>query len=275
MLPMFFVLPATPPDGALRLVIFDVGQGLSVAAQTRNHLLLYDTGPDFSGDADSGNRILIPSLRAQGMTKLDGLMLTHDDADHTGGALSVMQAMPIGWLSSSLPHDSPILQQSHTARRCADGQSWDWDGVHFVVLHPAADSYAQHEIRDNNRGCVLKISTDKFSVLLTADIEKDAERRLLQLHADQLPATLLVVPHHGSKTSSTPAFVEAVHPQYAVFSAGYRNRFGHPKEEVVERYRAIGSVLLRSDEDGAIMVEIDGQNFSVARYRSSHARYWR
>ncbi|MBI5436863.1 MAG: DNA internalization-related competence protein ComEC/Rec2 [Nitrosomonadales bacterium] len=274
LLPMFLVLPAAPPDGVLRLIIFDVGQGLAVAAQTHNHVLLYDTGPDFSGEADSGNRILIPSLRAMGIAQLDGLMLTHDDTDHTGGALSVMQAMPINWLSSSLPGQSPILQQAYNLRRCTDGQNWDWDGVHFELLHPSRESYAQEKIRKNNRGCVLRISIGKQHILLATDIEKESEQRLLKEHADKLLATLLVVPHHGSKTSSVQSFVEAVHPRYAVFTVGYRNRFGHPKEEVVERYRAAGSELLRSDEDGAILVQMDAQDFAIERYRKTHARYW-
>jgi competence protein ComEC len=274
MLPMFLTLPATPRDGAMRLVIFDVGQGLSVAAQTQNHMLLYDAGPDFPGEADSGNRILVPSMRALGIAQLDGLMLTHDDTDHTGGALSVMQAMPINWLSSSLPEDSPILREAHNPQRCADGQQWDWDGVHFEVLHPSRASYADAEISKNNRGCTLRISTGTHSVLLAADIEKESEQRLLQLHPDKLPATLLVVPHHGSKTSSTPDFIKAVHPRYAVFTVGYRNRFGHPKEEVVVRYRDIGSELLRSDDDGAVIVEMDGKDFKIDRWRKAHARYW-
>ncbi|MBI5658828.1 MAG: DNA internalization-related competence protein ComEC/Rec2 [Nitrosomonadales bacterium] len=274
MLPMFLVPPVSPPHGALRLVIFDVGQGMAVAAQTHGHTLLYDTGPDFSGDADSGSRILVPSLRAQGISRLDGLMLTHDDSDHTGGALSVMQAMPVGWLSSSLPDDSPILQQARNLQRCADGQSWEWDGVRFEVLHPPRESYSQAKVSKNNRGCVLRISAGAYSVLLASDIEKPAELLLLKQHGGKLPATLLLVPHHGSKTSSVQPFVEAVRPRYAVFAAGYRNRFGHPRDEVVERYRAIGSELLRSDEDGAIIVNMDARNFRVERYRKSHVRYW-
>ncbi len=247
---------------------------MATVAQTHNHALLDDTGPGFSGEADSGNRILVPSLRAQGIAQLDELILTHDDTDHTGGALSVMQAMPIGLLSSSLPDDSPILLQSPNHQRCADGQNWDWDGIHFEILHPSRASYAEEKVSKNNRGCTLRISAGKNSVLLAADIEKKSEERLLELHPDKLPATLLVVPHHGSKTSSTQAFVDAVHPRYAVFAAGYRNKFGHPKPEVVERYRAAGSELLRSDEDGAIVVDMDAENFSVARYRKTHARYW-
>ena len=274
LLPMFLVLPALPPEGTLRLVIFDVGQGLAVAAQTHNHALLYDTGPNFNSEANSGNRILIPALRGMGIAQLDGLILTHDDNDHTGGALSILQGLPVNWLSSSLAANHPLLQHASNTQRCIDGQTWEWDGVHFEVLHPSAESYAAEKIRDNNRGCVLKISTGKHSVLLAADIEKESEWRLLKQHEEKLPSTLLVVPHHGSKTSSVNAFVAAIHPRYAVFTVGYRNRFGHPREEVVERYRAIGSELLRSDTDGAIVVEMDTQNISVERYRKSHARYW-
>jgi competence protein ComEC len=284
LLPMFLNTPEPPAQGTLRLIIFDVGQGLAVAAQTRNHALLYDTGPDFSGDADSGNRILIPSLRALGISKLDGLILTHDDTDHTGGALSVMQAMPIDWLSSSLPEQSHILRQASPSltpsqrerylSRCADGQSWDWDGVHFELLHPSVESYTQEKIRKNNRGCVLRISTGNQRILLATDIEKESEQRLIKEHADKLFATLLVVPHHGSKTSSTIEFVAATLPDFAVFTVGYRNHFGHPKPEVLQRYADSGAELLRSDEDGAILVEMNTQGLQVERYRKTHHRYW-
>jgi competence protein ComEC len=274
LLPMFLNTPQPPAQNNLRLIIFDVGQGLAVAAQTQHHALLYDTGPDFSDGADSGNRILIPSLRAMGISKLDGLILTHDDTDHTGGAASVMQAMPIGWLSSSLPDGHPLLQPAADKRRCADGQSWQWDGVNFEILHPDVGSYAIAKIRDNNRGCVLRISIGDQHVLLTADIEKESEQQLLKEHADKLPAALLVVPHHGSKTSSTDEFIAAARPGYAVFTVSYRNRFGHPKQEVVQRYADSGSTLLRSDEDGAILVEMNTQGLQVERYRKTHRRYW-
>ena len=274
LLPMFLIQPAAPRPGSLRLTIFDVGQGLAVAAQTSGHALLYDTGPVFNSEANSGNRILVPSMHGMGLGKLDSLILTHNDSDHTGGALAVMQAMPIQLLLSSLPHDSPILQQAGLSQRCSDGQNWNWDGISFEILHPALASYAGDKINNNDRGCVLRVSIGHNSILLVADIEKNSERRLLELHPDKLAATMLVVPHHGSKTSSTPAFVAAVHPRYAVFTSGYRNHFGHPKAEVVERYRATGSELLRSDEDGAILVEMDGTNLHVEKYRNTHARYW-
>lgn len=274
MLPMFLNTPQAPAEDSLRLIIFDVGQGLAVAAQTRHHALLYDTGPDFSGGADSGNRILVPAMRALGISKLDGLILTHDDTDHTGGAASVMQAMPIGWLSSSLPEGHPLLQTAANKQRCMDGQSWQWDGVQFEILHPDPGSYAQTRISDNDRGCVLRISIGKQHILLAADIEKTSENELLRKHPDKLPAALLVVPHHGSKTSSTHEFVAAVKPEYAIFTAGYRNRFGHPKQEIVQRYADSGAQLLRSDEDGAIMVKMNAGNLQLESYRKTHRHYW-
>lgn len=274
LLPMFLLQPAAPASGSLHLTIFDVGQGLAVAAQTRNHTLLYDTGPGFNIDANSGNRILVPALHGMGIMQLDTMILTHNDSDHTGGALSVMQAMPIQTVLSSLPDDSPILQQAIQSIRCRDGQSWDWDEVHFEVLHPTLASYAEDDINNNDRGCVLRISTGKNSVLLAADIERNSESELLERLREKLKASMLVVPHHGSKTSSTPDFIAAVHPHYAIFTAGYRNRFGHPKEEILQRYRSLGSELMRSDEDGAIMVEMNADKLQVQSYRKTHPHYW-
>ncbi|MBI3481209.1 MAG: DNA internalization-related competence protein ComEC/Rec2 [Nitrosomonadales bacterium] len=302
LLPMFLNSPEPPTQGTVRLIVFDVGQGLAVAAQTRHHALLYDTGPDFSDGADSGNRILIPSLRAMGINTLDELILTHDDTDHIGGAASVLQAMHISRVSSSLPDGHSLLQQATTSdettsystkppndsgqvagypasgrgqpRRCMDGQAWQWDGVQFEMLHPDAASYHKENISKNNRGCVLRISIGNQHILLTADIEKESEQQLLKEHPEQLPATLLVVPHHGSKTSSMDEFVAAIQPRYAVFTVGYLNRFGHPKQEVVQRYAHIGAELLRSDHDGAILVEMNSQSLKVERYRDTHRRYW-
>ena len=182
--------------------------------------------------------------------------------------------MPVNEVLSSLPADQPLLQHLNNARRCIDGQHWEWDGVQFEILHPSRASYDQPAIRDNDRSCVLRISTGKQSVLLTADIERNSEEQLLRLHPDKLPATLLVAPHHGSKSSSSPAFVAAVHPHYTVFTSGYRNRFGHPHPVVVKRYRETGSLLLRSDQDGAVQVDMDRRDFGLGSYRARHRRYW-
>lgn len=274
MLPMFLNNPEAPPSGSVRLTIFDVGQGLSVAAQTRHHALLYDTGPDFSGDADSGNRILVPGLRSMGISSLDGLMLSHDDIDHTGGTASVLQSMPVGWVSFSQPITQlkTVSTSSFETRRCHEGVNWEWDGVKFEVLHPNA--LTGGKAHDNEMSCVLRIGTGKQHILLTGDIAKRSEQRLLKEHEEQLSANLLVVPHHGSASSSSVGFVAAVLPDYTVFTSGYRNRFGHPKADIQQRYADSGARLLRSDQDGAILVEMNAQALSVESYRQTHRRYW-
>ena len=277
MLPMFLNSPEPPKAGSLRLIIFDVGQGLSVAAQTQHHTLLYDTGPDFSDESDSGNRILIPSLHGMGISSLDGIILSHNDTDHIGGTASVLQAMPVDWVLSS-SYTPPLPQAGEGAgerdiRNCRDGMSWNWDGVQFDILHPDKNSiYARPH--DNNQSCVLRISTGNEHILLTGDIEKFAEQRLISEHPDKLPANLLVVPHHGSSSSSDPDFIAAVLPDYAVFTSGYLNRFGHPKEEIQQRYLDSGAILLRSDRDGAILIRMNAQDLKVERYRKTHQRYW-
>lgn len=275
LMPIFLVPPKVPATGEFHLTIFDVGQGLAVIAQTNKHSLLYDTGPVYNSEANSGNRILVPALRGMGINKLDILMLTHNDSDHTGGAAFVLQAIPTVWVYSSLPDDSPLLMQSESHKQhCTDNQHWVWEGITFEVLHPSIDSYANQYIKNNDRGCVLRISAGKNSILLTADIEKKSEKRLLIEHPDKLENTVLVVPHHGSKTSSTADFVNAVRPRYAVITNGYLNSFGHPKKEVLERYLAQGSEISRSDNDGAILIKMDANKIEIDRYRKSHKRYW-
>ena len=274
LMPMFLNTPEPPAANTLRMIIFDVGQGLAVVAQTRHHTLLYDAGPDFSGDTDSGNRILLPALRAMGVNQLDGLMLTHDDIDHTGGAASVMQNIPTGWLSSSLADEHPLSRQTSNIRRCQNGQAWQWDGVNFEVLHPDVNSYTETKIKDNDRSCVLRISIGEQHILLAADIERKSEWQLLKRNADKLAATLLLVPHHGSKTSSTVEFINAVSPDFAVFAVGYRSRYGHPKPKVIQRYHDAGAQLLRSDMDGAIVVKMNAQDIQLEQYRITHRRYW-
>ncbi|HUW49963.1 MAG TPA: DNA internalization-related competence protein ComEC/Rec2 [Sulfuricella sp.] len=273
--PMFLVLPPQPEPGALWLAVLDVGQGLAVVVQTQNHALLYDTGPRFTADADSGSRIVVPYLRAAGIKRLDGLIVTHDDSDHSGGAVSVLDAVPVGWLASSLPADSPILPHARKSLPCFAGQSWEWDGVRFDMLYPSWESYADERLKNNARGCTLKITSPYGSVLLPADIERESEAELLARTPDALPSTLLVAPHHGSKTSSTEAFIRQVNPSIVIFTSGYRNHFGHPKPEVVERYRALGSRLYRSDRDGAVLLRF-GKNEGAAlqTWRQERQRYW-
>ncbi|OIQ82471.1 ComEC family competence protein [mine drainage metagenome] len=272
--PMFMLLPAAPLAGELRVAVLDVGQGLAVVLQTARHALLYDTGPRYSVDADSGNRIILPYLRGAGIARLDGLILTHDDIDHTGGGGSILQGIAIEWLASSLPPDHPLLKDVVRPLPCFAGQSWNWDGVEFDMLHPAFGSYALAAVKDNDRGCVLKVTTANGRLLLPADIERISEQQLLERSPQALAAEVLVAPHHGSKTSSSPAFVAQVAPRITVFTAGYRNRFGHPKPEVVQRYADQGSRLLQSDRDGAILFQFGEQGIDVQSWRVARRRYW-
>jgi len=269
--PMFAVLPPAPAAGELWITVLDVGQGLSVVARTEKHALLYDAGPAYSAFADSGSRVVLPYLRGEGLARLDVLVVSHDDRDHSGGAGSVVEGLPVGLLWSSLPDDHPLRSEGPSGRSCAAGQRWEWDGVAFEFLHPGTAGAGG---RANNRSCVLRIAAPGGRVLLTGDIERAAERDLLRRVPDLLPAEALLVPHHGSATSSSAAFVEKVAPRYAIFTVGYRNRFGHPREDVLERYREAGSALLRTDTAGAIEMRFSAGALRVETQRDRARRYW-
>jgi competence protein ComEC len=185
-----------------------------------------------------------------------------------------MQSLPIDWVSASMRADHPLVKTANNFHSCVDGQSWEWDGVSFEVLHPNSEAVAGGKPHDNNLSCVLRISLGEQHILLVGDIEKPSEARLLQLHADKLHATLLVAPHHGSKSSSTEAFITAVAPRYVVFTSGYRNRFNHPNPEVQLRYKDHNAEAMRSDEDGAILIDANPQGLQLERYRKTHRRYW-
>jgi len=275
LLPLFAMAPAAIRAGDVEIVVLDVGQGLSAVVRTARHALLYDAGPAFGPGADSGNRTIVPYLRSIGVKQLDGFIVTHDDDDHWGGAASVLQALPVHWLKTSLPDLDPLVVQAGPALRCEAGQQWEWDGVRFEMLHPARASYDEPAIKDNDRGCVLKIEAPGGRALLPADIERRAESELLARARESLNADVLLAPHHGSRTSSTPDFVQAVGPRLVVIPAGYRNRLGHPHREVVERYRAVGAAIYRTDRDGAVTITMraDGA-INVAPYRAVYRRYW-
>jgi len=275
LLPLFAVAPGVLRAGDVEVVVLDVGQGLSTVVRTAKHALLYDAGPAFGPGADSGSRIIVPYLRAVGVDRLDGMIVTHDDDDHSGGAASVLQAVPVAWLLTSLPDLDPLVVQANPALRCEAGQQWEWDGVRFEVLHPTRASYGDPAVRDNDRGCVLKVEAPGGRVLLPADVERRTEEELLLRSLGRLPADVLLAPHHGSRTSSIPAFVQAVGPQLVVFPAGYRNRLGHPHREVVERYRNAGTRIYRTDRDGAVTIAVHAEGtISVTPYRAVYRRYW-
>ncbi|MFI4887444.1 MAG: DNA internalization-related competence protein ComEC/Rec2 [Burkholderiales bacterium] len=276
-LPMALLLPPAVPAGGVRVVVLDVGQGLAVLVATEHRALVYDTGPRFNESVDAGGRIVVPFLRAAGIAKLDALIVSHADNDHSGGALSILRAVPVGQVISSLPTDHPIVAyegESSRATRCAAGDRWQWDGVAFEILHPAREAYGDATRKSNDLSCVLRVTSNGGRVLLTGDIEALSEAELLARY-QALDADVLVVPHHGSRTSSTPAFIGAVSPRFAVIAAGYRNRFGHPRGEVLARYARAGATWPRTDLQGAITVTLAaGQPVAAIAERERRRRYW-
>ena len=267
--PAFAVLPPAPAHGVAWITTFDVGQGLAVLVRTAQRTLLYDAGPAFGAEADSGGRIVVPALRAAGSSRLDAMILSHEDSDHIGGALSVLESLEVDALLSSLPPAHPFNTLARATRRCVAGQAWDWDGVRFEVLHPAAGAPGA---RRNNDSCVLRVAAPGGSMLLTGDIERLAEVSIIH---PGLKSDVLLVPHHGSRTSSSQEFIAAVAPVWAVVPVGYRSRFGHPSGEVLERYRAAQVALMRTDRDGAVHVALERDGPRVLGERSRAARYWR
>jgi len=273
LLPMLLQLPDHPPAGTFRVTAFDVGQGMALLVETERHRLLYDTGPAYAPGADGGSRVILPYLRLRGIAALDGIVVSHGDTDHTGGALAVLEGVDAGWLASSLPFDHAIVRAARHHVRCNAGQHWEWDGIVFDMLHPTSASYDDAHLKTNARSCTLRISNGRRTVLLAGDIEAAQEAALVERARDRLRADVLLAPHHGSGTSSTLAFLQAVRPEVAVFQVGYRNRYHHPKLEVYERYGALGVERLRTDDAGALALEV-GADVAWRGYRTDHARYW-
>jgi competence protein ComEC len=267
MAPAFCLAPPAPSRAEAWITTLDVGQGLAVLVRTSSHALLYDAGPAF-GETDSGARVVVPAMRAAGLARLDLLVVSHEDNDHLGGATSVLESFEAGALASSLDPRHPLNGMVGAPRRCAAGERWEWDGVRFEFLHPAASASAA---KRNNLSCVLRIATAGGSMLLTGDIERAAELELLE---QKISSTILLVPHHGSRTSSTAEFIDAVAPRWAVVPVGYRNRFGHPRGEVMERYRAAGARILRTDAEGAVSFSLGESEVRVMTERLRRGRYW-
>lgn len=268
-LPVLLWQPLRPAAGEFELIAADVGQGNALIVRTATHTLVYDTGPRFSRESDAGHRVLVPLLRALG-ERVDTLMLSHRDSDHIGGAPAVLAMQPQAVLLSSI-EDGHELQALRPSTRCVAGQHWAWDGVDFDILHPAPQDY-ERAVKSNGMSCVLRISNGRRTALLAGDIELPQERQLVASGAN-LKADVLLVPHHGSKTSSSEGFLDAVLPGLALAQAGYRNRFGHPAPPVLKRYRERGIEVYASPVCGAArwQSELPAQ---VGCHRRAARRYW-
>ena len=262
-----FLIPGqAPARGDFEIDVLDVGQGLAVVVRTERHTLVYDTGPAFRSGRDAAALAVLPYLRARGVRHIDALVVSHGDLDHRGGLESLLQASQVERIVTGPSVDPPAMV---AADACLRGDVWVWDDVRFEVLHPAAELIAN----DNDSSCVLSIRSAAGTALLTGDIEASGEAALLDR---QIGATdVVVVPHHGSRTSSSEAFVAALAPKVAIVSAGYRNRWGLPKPEVLARWREQGARIYTTAQSGALEVSIAKDRPPMVReHREASGRYW-
>lgn len=273
-----FMFPKTNPIpvGEFRMDILDVGQGLSVLIQTQQHSLLYDAGPAFLPNLDSGRDIVLPTMRHQAIKALDMLLISHRDNDHRGGAAAILQAMPVKHVRSSQLDWLAKTDTAHApAKNCQRGQQWQWDGVRFEILHPPDYWFTE----DNDSSCVLKIYNDHVSVLLPGDLEWLGEFELLDYYQDQrevLRADILISPHHGSRSSSSLAFVKHVKPDWVIHSAGYQHYLGLPHQEVIDRYHQHNARQLLTSNTGQMTFwsEWWPEQWAWQTAREQRKRFW-
>ncbi|MGD9108665.1 MAG: DNA internalization-related competence protein ComEC/Rec2 [Gammaproteobacteria bacterium] len=269
-LSIIFLLPLltykfpVPKNNQVWFTLLDVGQGLASIVRTRHHILIYDTGPKFSEGFDAGSAVILPYLQYYGINKVDLLMVSHGDNDHIGGMQSILQNVKVDKILTSVPQ-----KIGHSAHYCYRGQHWNWDGVKFKVLSPLkSEKYS-----GNDSSCVLRITAGKQSILLTGDIQKLVEDRLLK-SKNNLAATILVAPHHGSRTSSSVKFVRAVHPKMVLYPTGYRNRFRFPSVIVRRRYQQAGAKDYNTAYTGAVLCKLNGSDLLPQLYRERHLHLW-
>jgi competence protein ComEC len=264
-LPALSIRPEPPEPGSVRLTLLDVGQGLATVVQTHSKVLVFDTGARFSERFDMATAVIEPFLLAQGIDTIDRLVVSHGDNDHIGGAPTLINHFSPDSIYTSVPD---VLAGSTS---CIAGQTWQWDGANFEMLSPTAKA-----ANDNDNSCVLKISTGKGCALLTGDIERPAELQLVDQYGTKLNCELLIVPHHGSNTSSSQEFLNNVAPRYALFPYGYLNRYGFPHPKVVARFKDLKVMMLDSASAGAITVDIGPQGIAEPprEFRKQTGRYW-
>ena len=268
LMPLVFVQAERTPSGQATVALLDVGQGLAVVVETATHVLVYDTGPRMSEHFDAATASIIPYLRGRGIAAPDLVVVGHGDSDHRGGLPSLRRA---GLLTAGLVSEH-AARYFPEASYCQRGQQWEWDGVKFIVLHPEAGD----QFSENNASCVIQVRAGNQSILLSGDIERGAEQALIKAWGTQLQSDVLIVPHHGSRTSSTPEFIDHVKPQVALVAAGFLNRYGFPKTDIVYRYRERGIALWSSADYGAITIQLGDREKEITPYglRERGRYYW-
>jgi len=263
-LPLLWPDPMLPQAGEAELLVIDVGQGLSVLVRTRRHSLLYDAGPAVRDGFDAGERAVVPALRALGVARLDRLVVSHADNDHAGGIAAVRAVIPVA--DTFAPDGAPVVADS----RCVTGQQWEWDGVRFRFLHPTP----HFPYLGNEASCVLRVESMHGAALLAGDIGEVIERELVRRDPRSLLADFVLAPHHGSAGSSLAEFVTATRARLVIVSAGFENRFGHPRPEVTARWRQHGAEVLDTADSGAIRVWLGESGLAVRERRPAQARLW-
>ncbi|HCK81694.1 MAG TPA: DNA internalization-related competence protein ComEC/Rec2 [Candidatus Competibacter sp.] len=265
-LPLLWPPVAAPGIGGFWFTLLDVGQGLAAVVRTRQHVLVYDTGPRLGTHLDAGRAALVPFLRQQGILRVDTLLVSHADSQHTGGVRSLRELVPVERIFTASPEQTPIAG----AEPCRAGRTWEWDGVRFQILHPPDVGFS-----GDNASCVLQVAGRSGRVLLPGDIETRAETALVAAHGAGLAAEVLVAPHHGHRNLSDPTFLDAVRPRYILFATGRGNRFGYPRPETVARYRATGATVLDTANEGALTFRLEpGRGLEPERYRRDNPHYW-
>ncbi len=264
-IPLFFTGNSKPKFGESKITVLDVGQGLATVVQTKNHILIFDTGAKLSNEHDAGTDIVIPFLRINRIKHIHTMVLSHGDNDHIGGARSILAHYTVDRILTSAPEK--LIE--YDTQECRAGQKWIWDGLSFEIINPTPAS----NLQGNDASCVLKLSSSSNSVLFTGDIEETAEKRLITSYGDKLRSTVLIAPHHGSKTSSSAEFMSKVHPSLGVFSYGYRNRYHHPSLSVIQRYHDNQVRIVDTVSGGAIEISL-GDELKVQEYRKSHKHLW-
>lgn len=264
-----------PARGELWVTALDVGQGMSLVLETATDAIVFDTGPRVSDDIDAGSRIIVPYLRSRGLDRIALLVISHLDSDHSGGAPSLLRQVAVDRVLTSIPREQPLLADAREVVRCEQGQAFDIGALHVAVLGPPAGLFDAPRATTNARSCVLRIRAGRNRVLLTGDVPARQEQQIVAVAGADLAADLMVAPHHGSRTSSSDAFISGVAPRWASVQAGYRSRFGHPDPQVLSRYAAHGVAVMRSDWHGAVRWRFgpDGE-VRLERWRQDHGRYW-
>jgi competence protein ComEC len=252
------LLPAqrAPENGEFELTVLDVGQGLASVIRTANHVLVYDSGPAYMGRSTAVITV-IPFLQFHGVQRIDGLITSHADLDHAGGADIVRQTMNPRWEVSGDALGAGVP--------CHNATQWWWDGVHFQILHPEPGSGE----RGNAASCVLLVRAQRGSVLLTGDIPESVERTMVDRHPC-LAVDVVVAPHHGSASSSSAFLVKATSPVKVIFAAGYGNRWGFPRKSVVEHWAGVGAKGLHTGEIGAVTVHFRRSGEATVRLERMH-----